>query len=88
MYVAAGGYGKLGVQYFAKKLNSNFSKKWLATHFEMFAVIPRVVVYRCVLCEVRCKIAENGNRCIIHVESAGSETGECVGEMEPVSASL
>lgn len=84
----AGGLGKAEVQLFSKNSNSSFSQMGPATCSEVLTDVLRVEHDGWLLGDMLCKLAEDGNMHIIHIESAGSETGKCCGETEFVSALL
>lgn len=85
MQVAAGNFGKTGIQFFAYKLNFIFLKMRLATCSEVFVDVARVVDDSCQLCEVLCQFAEDCNMCIKNVGNAGGENGKCAGENKTAS---
>lgn len=75
-------FGETGLQFFAKNMNSNFSKVTLTRYSEMLRGMPRV------LRDSFFKFAWDCTVRVIHVAGAASKSDEYAGEEEVVQASL
>lgn len=75
MQVGTGISEKLEFKFFQSKSKFIFFELRMAIWSEVSAQPPHVAHDRCLLCELLCKSA-GCITCIMHVGSAGSETGE------------